>query len=132
MSDKPVVNFMGLGTRAAIGAGLALPVAAIGSAIYNSNQVQNNASKGELNSYRRNADKYNQAFDKYMATKPGFLQNPNDSAEGRRFAQTGQRFIENDEQLRQKYTNPWVSGGIVAGGMGIGAGLGIASKYLMR
>ena len=132
MSDSPSANFsLNRLERAAMGASLALPLAVAGSTVYGRKQVEDNMTNSERRRLKSTADRFNSSYDKYLATKPGILQNPADSPEGRRFTNTGQQFMDTDEELRKKYVNPWKTSGLALGTLGLGAGLGIASKYLI-
>lgn len=118
-----------IGQGALVGAGLALPVAAGGAAVYTSRKRNKEMSPQEQARLKRYANGFNDAYiEAEKADALGF--GKNNMPQRQRFARDAERFLTYDSDMTKKYVNPQEQAGVLAGGIGIGAGLGAGAGWL--
>ena len=111
----------GLGIGLGIGAGAL--AGGIGANIYNQNQIKSNRTPQEANRLKRYGDRFNQGYEGWQnAENKGFIADRS-TPEGRRFIDSGDKFLNENQRITDKYSNKPLVYGSLAGGALAGGGL---------
>lgn len=119
-----IVNFS-MTENLITGTGIGLTAGLLGGAIYNGIQTNKSYTPNERTKLVRLGNKFNAAHEDFVnANKPGLLfTQVENTPEGKRFADAGNKFIKYNEDINKKYSRPIIPLATAATGGILGAGI---------
>jgi hypothetical protein len=120
---------------AAIGGTLGTSLGMVGGGVLNRQHIMNSLTPEEQQQYDDSANRFNTATDAFLAKNRfniGIATPNSDDPLARDFVNSGQEFLDNDQAVTNKYSNPYLTMGLPLAGAAVGGTLGAmgAGKYI--